>query len=326
MTARRFICSLVLALTVVGGYWLMAPVARAADPNASANTFTPELGFPGFTGPQASDSSLLPRYIKALFTYFIWTVGILATFMVIYAGVRWVSAAGNASRIQDARETLNNAIIGVIIALTSVVLLNTISPRLTKLTLQQVTKVNYQAGQVVTGICPQTVETECGTVVKVGSFKDANHGNVATDRYCLAVDCRRFPGTVCDVVLNDVEPSKQTRNGTTNYTQLYAPGKGCVSSVDLKLPASDPLSKITTITVEKRRWCGVGYTDSGEGKMTTGSWCDVSGSNGCIALNQPVTSVRALTTQEKNGLGGGASYHFTQLKCDTTWASESYPF
>ncbi len=93
--------------------------------------FVPEVPLPGFLGGPISGESVA-QYIQAVFILFIWVVGILATVMVVYGGIRWVTAAGNAGRINDARDIINNAIIGVILALVSVVLLNLINPQLTK--------------------------------------------------------------------------------------------------------------------------------------------------------------------------------------------------
>ncbi len=100
----------------------------AADPIK----FTPELTIPGLLdGTWTISSSSIAEYIRVIFIAFIWLVGTLATFMVIYGGVRWVAAAGNAGRINDARNIIDNAVIGLIIALSSIVLLNIINPNLT---------------------------------------------------------------------------------------------------------------------------------------------------------------------------------------------------
>lgn len=113
--------------------------------------FKPEVPLPNFVGgPVSADT--LTQYIRALFIAFIGVVGILATVMVIYGGVKWVAAAGNPGRINDARDIINNAIIGVIIALTSVVLLNLINGRLTDfsgITLIPVTGTPYESDNTV---------------------------------------------------------------------------------------------------------------------------------------------------------------------------------
>lgn len=92
--------------------------------------FKPEVEIPGlFFGKITIDGQLLGKYIKAVFVYFIWIAGILAVVMLMWGGIRWVAAAGNPSQITVARDIIQNAIIGLIIALTSVLILNTISPQ-----------------------------------------------------------------------------------------------------------------------------------------------------------------------------------------------------
>ncbi len=111
----------------------MATMVLAADPIQ----FTPEINIPNvFSGKQTVDDDFAGKYVRAVYIYFIWIIGILSTVMVIYGGIRWVAAAGNPGRISDARETVNNAIIGLIIALTSYTLLFTIDPNLTRLNLK----------------------------------------------------------------------------------------------------------------------------------------------------------------------------------------------
>lgn len=98
-------------------------------------TFTPELTIPGLLdGTWTIDASSIAEYIRVLFIGFVWSVGAIATVMVMYGGIKWVAAAGNPGRINDARDIINNAIIGIVIALSSVVLLNIINPNLTSFT------------------------------------------------------------------------------------------------------------------------------------------------------------------------------------------------
>lgn len=106
---------------------------KAAVLPTTASQFTPEVPLPGFAGGPVTGSTIA-EYIRAVFVYFIWIVGLLAVFMVTYGGFRWVAAAGNPGQINDARATINNAIVGLIIALTSVLLLQTINPDFTKFT------------------------------------------------------------------------------------------------------------------------------------------------------------------------------------------------
>lgn len=100
---------------------------KKADPI----TFTPEIKIPGlFDGTWDITGSSIAEYVRVIFIMFIWIVGAVATVMVVYGGIKWVAAAGNPGQINDARDVINSAVIGVIIALSSIVLLNLINPDL----------------------------------------------------------------------------------------------------------------------------------------------------------------------------------------------------
>lgn len=73
------------------------------------------------------------QYINAFYKYFAGAIGILATVMVMWGGFKWMTAAGNASRVSDARDTIYSAIIALILTFGSYILLNTINPRLVDL-------------------------------------------------------------------------------------------------------------------------------------------------------------------------------------------------
>lgn len=118
-----------LSLVVAGSLF-----ARSAGAQSPPITFVPEIPIFGLLEKVITISSTsIGDYIRVIFVAFIWVVGILATVMVVYGGIKWVAAAGNAGRIKDARDIVDNAVIGVVIALTSVVLLNIINPSFTKL-------------------------------------------------------------------------------------------------------------------------------------------------------------------------------------------------
>ena len=118
----------VLALTIASAAFAQTTTQGSTT---KPTIFTPEIPLPGFAGGPVTGTTIA-QYIRAVFVYFIWIVGLMAVAMVVYGGIKWVAAAGNPGVINDARATINNAIIGLIIALTSVLLLNTINPDLTK--------------------------------------------------------------------------------------------------------------------------------------------------------------------------------------------------
>ena len=128
--------------------------------------FTPEISIFGLLKAGETytiSSTSIADYIRIIFIAFVWIVGIIAVVMVIYGGIRWIAAAGNAGQINEARSIINNAIIGVIIALTSVVLLNIINPNLTSfkgLKLSHVEQESADYGPVYkSGPLPASIST-----------------------------------------------------------------------------------------------------------------------------------------------------------------------
>jgi len=97
----------------------------------------------------------LPAYIALIARFAIGIISLLCVLMIVFGGFNWITAAGNEQRITDAKGTIIAAIVGLIIALGSYTLLNTISPNLVafELTVDEVegpeffeAEANYSGG------------------------------------------------------------------------------------------------------------------------------------------------------------------------------------
>jgi hypothetical protein len=58
-------------------------------------------------------TALIPRAINLM----LFIVGILAIFMLIYGGIRYVISGGDSGRVKDAKNTILYAIIGLVVAI-----------------------------------------------------------------------------------------------------------------------------------------------------------------------------------------------------------------
>ncbi len=132
----RSLAGLVLALTLLS---LGAAASAATDPKGATTgsgsttpiTFTPNVPIPGtFEGAIPVDDKLVAKYIGAFFIYFVGIVGILAVVMVMWGGYHYITSQGNPQKIREGKETITNAIIGLILAFTSILLLRLINPAL----------------------------------------------------------------------------------------------------------------------------------------------------------------------------------------------------
>jgi len=90
-----------------------------------ARAYEPLVRLPGLP---ATGSLNLSQYIVGLYNFLLSIVGIVAVMMLIIGGMKYITAAGNASIVADAKDTISNAIFGLLLALLSWVIVSTINP------------------------------------------------------------------------------------------------------------------------------------------------------------------------------------------------------
>lgn len=83
-------------------------------------------------------------FISFIYRYGVIVAGVLAVIMMIVAGGQWILSAGSPERISSAKKRIAGASVGVLIAVLSYVILNTINPYLVNLRLPQVWMINRQ--------------------------------------------------------------------------------------------------------------------------------------------------------------------------------------
>ena len=71
--------------------------------------------------------SCLPALFVNIINALLGLAGAVALFMVIYSGIKLTTSGGEAKQIEGARHTLTYAILGLVIVLTSFIVINLIS-------------------------------------------------------------------------------------------------------------------------------------------------------------------------------------------------------
>lgn len=102
--------------------FFLVPLVVTAD-----YTYTPMENIPGF-----ENISDFPDYLLAIYKFGIWTVGIVALFMITFGGFMYMTAAGNTSRMDSAKRVIFDAFYGLIVALAAWLILFVINPDLVK--------------------------------------------------------------------------------------------------------------------------------------------------------------------------------------------------
>lgn len=149
--------------------FLIPSPASAQDPSNTNTTqsepieYSPDISFPEFQVGKnvVITKSTIGQYVRSVFIVFVSVVAVLAVVMVIFGGVKWVAAAGNPAKISDAKDVITNAIIGLVIALTSVILLNLINPQLTEFADINLPSTNQKLFAFI-----QSIKAQAGTLEK----------------------------------------------------------------------------------------------------------------------------------------------------------------
>ena len=90
-----------------------------------------EVQYPEIGGIRPEDTTIpLPNFVKYIFNFFIGIAGLITFSLLVSAGVRYLTSAGNPATMRDAQKQIFAAIFGLFILLGSFLLLTTINPQL----------------------------------------------------------------------------------------------------------------------------------------------------------------------------------------------------
>jgi hypothetical protein len=155
------VLSIVLLMTIV------LPAATLAQ-----FSYTPMENIPGFGS--ASD---FPTYITNVYKFGVWTIGICAMLMIMIGGFMYLTSAGNNAAMGKAKVIITDALIGLILALASYVILYEINPELIKV-------------KEIHGTLP----IDAGTSGNTGNGNNRNTGNGNTGAGTGNGTCNEIPG------------------------------------------------------------------------------------------------------------------------------------
>lgn len=89
--------------------------------------WTPEVGIPTLSGKDVN----FYTYVEAIYNFAAMMVGIVGVLMFLVGGFQYMVSAGNRGMAGEARKTMINALVGILLVLFAWVLLNTINSDLT---------------------------------------------------------------------------------------------------------------------------------------------------------------------------------------------------
>lgn len=166
-----------------------------------------ESKYPVIAGIEISETTTSAEYIAYAFSLLVAIGSFIAVVMVVIAAIEWMTSSGNPSKIESSKGKIKNALLGVGVLLGSYVILSTINPEITGVTINDlvcdygiIVKAKVGTGEkqreVVKCIDQDTkdidyeiIETtnkdswsfEAGTLLKVYTFSEADYkGTIKT--------------------------------------------------------------------------------------------------------------------------------------------------
>ncbi|HPL93098.1 MAG TPA: pilin [bacterium] len=134
---------------ILGGMFL-AHVIWAADPvNVQY-----QVPFGGL-----SSGDLLPEYINKIYKWMIGAGLVLVGIMVTVGGFMYVSSAGDAKTVASGKKYIVNSLIGMLLLVSSYLILNTINPDVTTMEVLEVSTIEQKT--MPTGICACDSNSDC---------------------------------------------------------------------------------------------------------------------------------------------------------------------
>jgi len=106
-----------LSLVLLAG---MALPVLAVVEDTSAGTLLKEVG----DAAQLQSGKTLPEIIGLIINVALTLVGVVLLVLMVYAGVIWMTAQGEQKKVDEAKTTIKNAIIGLIITLAAYAISN----------------------------------------------------------------------------------------------------------------------------------------------------------------------------------------------------------
>jgi len=146
---RRDNCDEGLACNLSGGYTCEQKPSTVTPSTATEQTkkpaeinFTAQIPFGDtITSADIKGGAGLAKYIQNVYNYAVGIVGILASIVIMWGGVRWLTAGGNQEAVGDAKKWIEGALSGLLLVMTSYVILYFVNPDLINLKLIKIEEV-----------------------------------------------------------------------------------------------------------------------------------------------------------------------------------------
>jgi len=232
----------------------------------------------------------MQEYIVEIYKYGVGIVGILATVVMMIGGIIWLTAGGDATRLGEAKAWITASVTGLIIALTSYLILYTVNPDLIygfskplRLTLVQKleeiakSKGSGKAFQYASMSCPSVSELTNGVEIYTTGYYQPPWGNDHKSLCDIAMNCSCPSGRDYSNTCGDIFPGFDSYPACKPFPQSTA---YCNSGASGKTPTLGTIAAPNCIPFGTKVCLdGKTYTVNDRGSAITGHRIDIWSGN-----------------------------------------------
>lgn len=104
-------------------------------PNIASAALHLNLDYPAFGGFDLNNNQDLNQIVAWFYYFIIGIAGLSAFVMLVWGGIQYLTSAGSPTAISDAKDRIKSALLGLLLILTSWLILQVVNPELTTLRL-----------------------------------------------------------------------------------------------------------------------------------------------------------------------------------------------
>jgi len=282
----------------------------------------PQVGIPGTEiqpgKPFTISNESLANYIIAIYKWSVTAIAALAVVMIMIAGFRWMTSAGNASMVTQAKDQMFSALIGLILIIGAYTILNFVNPALVRfkdLTIKSVGRVGLGSA-IKVHVCDSNSPVFVSATAQDGKWIRVPKcgeevGWVGLDgkpHKCMGVETET--GKVCNIVFGIKDEHRQrVINGEDTSENTY--DSKDVYEVDLNGPeihvSGTETANLGSTNLTAPFACGSSATSIVGNVVSYGSCCGVSVSSCPESLCSyfAYTDVKEVSGQCNRGMAVG---------------------
>lgn len=217
---KKNIIKFCLILTI---FFLLPFFSVLAQEKKDPITFIPQVTIPkssfqaGVSTTMSGSLSTLGNYVKSIYNYLILIVGLVAAIALMIAGIVWLTAGGNSARISSAKSWIGGSLTGLVLALSSYLILQTINPALVDFRDQNITSIS----QSTTGCCKLDNEKDATGAFTGEKDKAMTVESSATECYNRAIELNEAGIKDFETIKKEFEAKKLVDKTLEEYVEEY---------------------------------------------------------------------------------------------------------